>query len=224
MGFITRKLTGRALDEAADRLASQTERAIDEVIRLRSAAIAREVDEHRAEREQPVEDLARELIYRRCRVSAASGAATSLPAVLPGVGTAIGLASALGDAAAQLYAEVSLILALAHAYGLDLADHAARRADVLAVLGIEADVLSLKADGSLKGAAANANGSELAGEVNRGLGGQVIKRVARQRVRTILGRELPFGVGVAIGAGSNFRTVRRVGRTAMKYFATRRSA
>ena len=57
MGFVTRKLTGRAIDEAADRLAEHTERAIDEVIRVRSAAIAKDVDEQRARSPEKGEDF-----------------------------------------------------------------------------------------------------------------------------------------------------------------------
>jgi hypothetical protein len=34
----------------------------------------------------------------------------------------------------------------------------------------------------------------------------------------MLGREIPFGVGVAIGAGANFRAMRSAGRMALRYF------
>ncbi len=53
--------------------------------------------------------------------------------------------------------------------------------------------------------------------LNRELGELVVKRTARVRARTLLGREIPFGVGVAIGAGMNFRAMRSVGRTALRY-------
>ena len=221
MGFVTRKLTGRVIDEAADRLAEHTERAIDEVIRVRSAAIARDVDEQRARSQEKGEDFARALIYKRCAISAASGAATSLPAIVPGAGTVAGLGLAIADSAAQTYAQVTLILAIARAYGLDLDDRAARRADVLAVLGIEADVVSLAPDGSLKVKDKSVDPNALSAGVNRNIASQVVKRVAQRRVRTLLGKELPFGIGVAVGAGSNFRTMRRVGRTAMKYYRAR---
>ena len=46
----------------------------------------------------------------------------------------------------------------------------------------------------------------------------VVKRTARVRARTILGREIPFGIGVAIGAGANFKAMRHVGRTALRYY------
>ena len=46
----------------------------------------------------------------------------------------------------------------------------------------------------------------------------VVKRTARRRVRTLLGREIPFGVGVAIGAGANFKAMRHTGRTALRYY------
>ena len=221
MGFVTRQLTGRVVDEAADRLAEHTERAIDEVIRLRSAAIARDVDEQRAGSAEKDEDFARALMYKRCAVSAAGGAVSSLPAVVPGVGTVVGLATALTDSAAQTYAQVTMILAIARAYGHDLEQLEARRGDVLAVLAIEADVISLRPDGSLKAKGKDVDPNALGADVNRSLANQVIKRVAQRRVRTLLGKELPFGIGVAVGAGSNFRTMRRVGRTAMKYYRTR---
>jgi hypothetical protein len=65
---------------------------------------------------------------------------------------------------------------------------------------------------------------ELYEEVNRGLGALVVKRTARVRARTILGRELPFGIGVAIGAGANFKVMRHVGRTALRYYEFTASA
>jgi len=221
VGFVSRQLTGRIIDEAADHLADHTERAIDEVIRMRSGPIARDVDEQRAVSPEKGEDFARSLVYRRCAVSAASGAVTSLPAVVPGAGSVAGFGLALADSAAQTYAQVTLILAIARAYGLDLDDRAARRADVLAVLGIEAEVVSLQRDGSLKVHDENVDPKALSAGVNRNIASEVVKRVAKRRVRTLLGKELPFGIGVAIGAGSNFRTMRRVGRTAMEYYRTR---
>ena len=58
----------------------------------------------------------------------------------------------------------------------------------------------------------------LSEELNRELGALVVKRTARRRVRTLLGREIPFGVGVAIGAGANFKAMRHTGRTALRYY------
>ena len=89
------------------------------------------------------------------------------------------------------------------------------------MLGIEADVVSLAPDGSLKVKDNNVDPNALSAGVNRNIASQIVKRVAERRVRTLLGKELPFGIGVAVGAGSNFRTMRRVGRTAMKYYRAR---
>ena len=58
----------------------------------------------------------------------------------------------------------------------------------------------------------------LSEELNRELGALVVKRTARRRARTLLGREIPFGVGVAIGAGANFKAMRHTGRTALRYY------
>ena len=56
------------------------------------------------------------------------------------------------------------------------------------------------------------------GRVNRRVGATMVKKIARRRAKVILGRELPLGVGVAIGAGFNYVMMRRVGRAAIKYF------
>ena len=45
-----------------------------------------------------------------------------------------------------------------------------------------------------------------------------MKRLGRRRARVILGREIPFGVGVAIGGGFNYFATRKVGRLAIKYY------
>ena len=58
---------------------------------------------------------------------------------------------------------------------------------------------------------------ETLGDLNRELGGRVVKRIARRRARVLLGRELPFGLGVALGGVANYRSMHHLGRTAIKY-------
>ena len=58
---------------------------------------------------------------------------------------------------------------------------------------------------------------ETLGDLNRELGARVVKRIARGAPRLLLGRELPFGVGVTLGGVSNYRTMHRLGKTAIKH-------
>ena len=59
--------------------------------------------------------------------------------------------------------------------------------------------------------------SEAVADLNRVLGAQVVRRIARRRARVMLGRELPFGMGVALGGIYNFRQMHSIGRTAIKH-------
>ena len=62
------------------------------------------------------------------------------------------------------------------------------------------------------------NDRALSEHLSRGVGALVVQRTARRRVRTLLGREIPFGVGVLIGSSANFNVMHHTGRTALRYY------
>jgi len=111
-------------------------------------------------------------------------------------------------------------MAVAAAYDHDLEAHDARAADVRVVLALDAGVAKFGKHGVelADGERLDPNDRSLSEDLNRELGALVVKRTARRRVRTLLGREIPFGVGVAIGAGANFKAMRHTGRTALRYY------
>ena len=111
-------------------------------------------------------------------------------------------------------------MAVAAAFDHDLDAHDDRAADVRVVLALDAGVARFGKHGPELATASGSTRDDraLSAELNRELGALVVKRTARRRVRTLLGREIPFGVGVAIGAGSNFKAMRHTGRTALRYY------
>ena len=131
-----------------------------------------------------------------------------------------GRGASLADAGAMLYSEVALIVELCAATGRPVDDPDRLTVDVLVVLahaaGVEVpeELVAAARQGEAQTSAVPR--STLAG-LNRELGSRVVKRVARRRVRMILGRELPFGVGVALGGVGNYRTMHALGRTAIKH-------
>jgi SpoU rRNA methylase family enzyme len=217
----TKTAIGRAADELAERLADQTEQAIDVAVRLRAPALAAGVEIERRLYPDLAHDLfLAHLVRRRAKLSAAVGAVTAVPAVLPGVGTIVAIGSSLADAGAVLYSEVALIVELSAATGRKVDDPEVLTVDVLIVLARDAGVAvpeELLAE-ARKGIAQTSEipRSTLA-DLNRELGGRVVKRIARRRARIVLGRELPFGVGVALGGVGNYRTMHKLGRTAIKH-------
>ena len=221
MGLISRTVTGRVVDELAARLAGATEAAIDEIVRRRGDAVRTAVEVVRLRHPDATpDDVARLLVYQRSKLSAITGAVSALPGAFPGVGTATEIGAGLADAVALVYTQVALVMAVAAAYDHDLEAHDARAADVRVVLALDAGVAKFGKHGVelADGKRLDPNDRSLSEELNRELGALVVKRTARRRVRTLLGREIPFGVGVAIGAGSNFKAIRHTGRTALRYY------
>ena len=226
--MITRAVSGRVVDELSVRLAGATEAAIDEIVRRRSHAIRATVEVERLRHpDASPQDIARLLMYRRGKASAIGGAVSALPGAFPGVGTATEVGAGLADAVALVYAQVALVLAVAASFDHDLDAHDDRAADVRVVLALDAGAAKFGKGGVVEladGEPLLPHDRTLSEELNRELGAMVVKRTARRRVRTLLGREIPFGVGVAIGAGANFKAIRHTGRTALRYYEFTASA
>jgi hypothetical protein len=221
VGLISRTVSGRVVDELSVRLAGATEQAIDEIVSRRGDAIKTAVEVVRLRHPDATpNDVARMLVYQRSKLSAITGAVSALPGAFPGVGTATEIGAGLADAIALVYTQVALVMAVAAAYDHDLEAHDARAADVRVVLALDAGVAKFGKHGVelADGQRLDPNDRSLSEDLNRELGALVVKRTARRRVRTLLGREIPFGVGVAIGAGANFKAMRRTGRTALRYY------
>jgi hypothetical protein len=221
VGLISRTVSKRAVEELAVRLSGATEAAIDEIVRRRGDAIRTAVEVVRLRHPDATpDDVARLLVYQRSKLSAITGAVSSLPGAFPGVGTATEIGAGLADAVALVYSQVALVMAVASAFDHDLDAHEDRAADVRVVLALDAGVARFGKHGPelADGKRLDPRDRSLSAELNRELGALVVKRTARRRVRTLLGREIPFGVGVAIGAGSNFKAMRHTGRTALRYY------
>lgn len=223
--MVAKTAVGRGADELAERLADQTEAAIDTAVRLRAPSLAAGVEVERLLYPDLAPDLfLAHLVRRRAKLSATVGAVTAAPAVFPGVGTAVALGASLADSAATLYGEVALIVELCAASGRPIDDPTRLTVDVLIVLARNAGVEipdALLAHASRGEAAPGEIPRDTLGDLNRELGGRVVKRIARRRARLLLGRELPFGVGVALGGISNYRTMHALGRTAIKHLQQR---
>jgi hypothetical protein len=122
-------------------------------------------------------------------------------------------------------ASCELILLIAVLYGHALDDQEARRLDVLLVLGMDAGLVKLRRDGSLKIRGTqytreeirSAGTTGLAARINRRVAQQVLARVARRRAFVLLGREVPL-LGIAVAAGYNHHSTRKIGAAAIRYF------
>jgi len=220
--MIARTVSWRVAEALSVHLAGATDMAIEEIVRRRGQSIKNSVEDERVlHPEFTPTDLARSLVYQRSNVSAIAGAVSSLPGAFPGIGSGAEIGAALADTAALIYSQVALTLAVAAAFDHDLGAHDARAADVRIVLALDVGAAKFGERGIVEfadGGTLDPHDPELSEELTRELGVMVVQRTVRRRARTLLGREIPFGVGVAIGAGANFKVMRHTGRTALRYF------
>ena len=153
---------------------------------------------------------------------AGTGAIGGGIAVLPALGTIASLATASAEAIAALDASILYVLAVAEVHALPTDTIERRRALVLAVVmgGSGQAVLRKFTGKSVDWASDITNSLPIArlGPLNSTLTRWFIKRyVVRQSVLA-LGRALPLGIGVIIGAFGNVVTARAVMRAAEQAF------
>ena len=210
----------------SERLAGTTERGIATVVERRGRSVIRAAERLRSEHpgRSPAE-LAEIAVARSGRRAAGAGAVTALPATIPGAGTLVEVGAALGDASLLTLAQTELVLLLAHLYGRPLDDVEARRLDVLMAMGVEAGVVDLRRNGTIRVMGETHRDGELSGEagakltkrITRRLGAQVAGKLARRRAYVLLGREVPV-LGIGLAAGYNLWSTRKLGKAARAYF------
>jgi hypothetical protein len=151
-----------------------------------------------------------------------TGAAAGGAAFVPGIGTAASLATGATEAIAALNASVLYTLAVAEVHSLPMEDVERRRTLVLAVvLGEGGTKLMQRVTGGTNHWArdlADTLPLPKLGPVNQTLVRWFIKRYAARQSALALGRALPLGAGVVIGAVGNMATARAVIRSTERAF------
>lgn len=136
------------------------------------------------------------------------GAGAGASAAAPGIGTAAGLLLNVAEVGAFIEASALFCLAVAEVHDIDVADLARRRTLLLAVLMGEGGSKIVQKVAGRAGpywAKSIVNGLPMSTitSVNKVLGPRFVTRYGTKQGVLVLGRDLPFGVGAAIGAGGN---------------------
>jgi len=152
------------------------------------------------------------------QVVAVTGGASGALAIIPALGTVASLATASAEAFAALDAAVLYTLAVAEVYALPTDDPERRKALVLGVVvgGGGQAVLSKVTGRSRDWASEIVDTLPLSrlGPLNNSLTRWFVKRYLIRQGVLALGRALPLGIGVVIGAVGNVVTARAVVRSA----------
>jgi hypothetical protein len=149
---------------------------------------------------------------------AVTGGAGGAIAIIPALGTVASLATAGAEAFAALNAAVLYTLAVAEVHALPTEDPERRRALVLGVVvGAGGQAVLRKVTGQSRDWAREVTDHlPLArlGLLNNGLARWFVKRYVIRQGVLALGRALPLGLGVIVGAVGNVVTARAVVRSA----------
>lgn len=163
--------------------------------------------------------VAHKIVDRYSKISATSGAATSLASVVPGLGTAVSVvAGGTMDVAITMKLQVDMVMCLAAAYDYDLNNEDAKHMSFL-IAGL----------GALE-QAGTTQASKLASKagvkmVERYLKGaaletikQIFKTIGINFTKSALKKALPFGVGVIVSSTTNYALTKFVGKQAVDWF------
>jgi hypothetical protein len=199
------------------------ERGIERAMQTQQPLVAARVAAIRRKRPQATPAEVIESLGRSFKIAVAvTGGVGGTIAVIPAIGTVASLATASAEAVAALDAAVLYTLAVAEVHALPTETPERRRALVLGVLTGESGQAALRKftgkSGDWAGDITNALPLAKLGPLNLTLTRWFIKRfVVRQSVLA-LGRALPLGIGLVIGAVGNLVIARAVIRSAERAF------
>ncbi|MEQ8821466.1 MAG: hypothetical protein RLY93_14605 [Sumerlaeia bacterium] len=181
-----------------------------------------------ASRDQLAQAMARAL----SRKYAKQGAMMALPGSIPGIGTlmqiGVEVATIGVDLQMMLRHQALLCFAMAHVWGLDVKDREARLEDTMSSIALWTGALKHTGQTSLARTATRTVAKQLRAapktvvqRVNRKIATKLMASYAGKRVGKTAGRMVPFGVGMALGAGLNLRTMEGFAKVAEDFYQHR---
>jgi len=196
-------------------------------------------DVDRARKAHPNDDagqLANQFVRSAAWKLAGAGAAAALPGVVPGVGTGVEIGLSLTTAAGELHYLMRSLAAMqmqtACTFGHEIADpqnpemlHPDRLDEITLVWGLQTGLVvpakeAAKRVGTKIGVTQcnRRVRGDLLSRINRKVSTTVLTKWGTKRGGVALGRMIPFGVGVTVGAGMNSAAARSLGRACLKFY------
>jgi hypothetical protein len=159
------------------------------------------------------------------------GAALALPGAIPGLGTIIQISTELTtasvDVALMVRNQTYLVFALGAIYGYHSREMLIQ--DTLICIGLWTNALSITKAGAIKigTKVAEANfkkhfPAKILQAINRKVSTTVFTKYGTKRGGVALGKLIPFGVGVLVGGGFSYITMKNFKRRTIEYFCAKR--
>lgn len=188
-----------------------------------------EVDRFKSENpEVSNKDLAEFLAKKKVGLATRLGAAAGAAGVIPGVGTgaqiAVSATTAVGEAAYLFYLELRLIFSIAYIYGHDL-DDKERVIEAYQVLALHSGIASVSKPyavrlvGNLAVRTFDKKVSDaFLRKINQKLGANILTKFGTKRGAIAIGRLIPLGVGMSVGALVNKFAITESAKWAIRYY------
>lgn len=159
------------------------------------------------------------IISRYSKLSATSGAVTSLPGVIPGVGTAAALVGGVtADISVCMKLQIDMTMCLAIAINNGLSNEDAKHMSFVVALAGTLEKLGSEGTKKLASKAAeNIVKQYLKGATLTTIK-ELFKRIGIKFTQTAALKVIPFGVGVIVGGVANYALTRYVGSVARDVF------
>jgi len=155
----------------------------------------------------------------------AGGAAAGGSAAAPGVGTGVSLALSAAETLTTLEATVLYVLGVAEVHGIAVTEVERRRTLLLVILLGDSGTKFFEKASKRTGQhwakkLINSIPMSQINAINGVLGPRFVTKYGTRQGILVLGRLLPFGIGLGIGAGGNFVIARSVVAGARRAFGT----
>ena len=156
------------------------------------------------------------------------GGALALPGAIPGLGSIVQVATEIStisvDIALMVRNQAYLVFALGECYGRKGREVLIQ--DTLICIGLWTNALVLTKAGAVRlgtkvlGVAFRKKfPAKILQSINRKVGTTILTKYGVKRGGLALGRIIPFGVGVGVGAGFNYIVMKAFKRNCIKYFS-----
>lgn len=156
------------------------------------------------------------------------GASLALPGAIPGLGTlaqiGVEVSSVSLDVTLMIRNQTYLTFAIAECYGMKGREMLIQ--DTLICMGLWTNAITLTKGGLIKlgTKAIEANfkkrfSAEILKAINKKVGTTILTKYGTKRGGVALGKLIPFGVGVVIGGGFSYLTMKNFGNSARSYFS-----
>lgn len=182
-------------------------------------------------RENPTlsnDEIAEYLSDRIVWLYTSQGAALALPGAIPGFGTiaqiGVELSSVGADVTLMIRNQTYLVFAIAECYGYKGRETLIQ--DSLICMGLWTNALTLTKTGAIKlgTKVVEANfkkrfSAEIFKAINKKVSTTILTKYGTKRGGVVVGKLIPFGVGVIVGGGFSYLTMKNFGGSTRKYYS-----